>query len=78
VGAQAGAASIESRGKNPAIVHYQQVVRAEQRGKIGEAAVREITRAAEEMQHARGAAIRQSFLGYQLFGQVKIKVRNKH
>jgi hypothetical protein len=75
---QAGAAPIKSCGKDATVVHYQKVVWAEQSGKISKAAISELTRAAEEMQHPRGAAIRQSFLGNQLFGQVKIKVRNKH
>src|SRR5262249_27587487 len=75
---QTGSPAVKAGGEDAAVIYHQQVVRSEQGWKIGEAPVGELTRAAPKVKHPGSAAIRQGFLRDQLFGQVKIKIRNQH
>ena len=52
----------EPRRKNAAVVHHQQIVRAQQAGEIEEFPVFEFTGSTAQMQHARVAARRQRLL----------------
>src|SRR5215472_10206883 len=68
----------ETRGKDAAVVHHQQIVSPQKVGEVNELLVGPRAAIAAEMQHTRSAAINQRLLRDQLFGKMKIEVGNQH
>src|SRR5262249_219974 len=76
LGAQTGPAAKESRRKNPAVVQDQEIVRAQEAGKVNELTVFKCAVRQAQVEHARGAALRERLLGNEFSGQKKIEFGN--
>ena len=70
--------SIESRGQNPGVVEYDQVIRPNQLGKIAEAEVLKLTVVPGKLQHTRHFPLRKWRLRNKLFWEHVIVLRNQH
>src|SRR5262249_4095992 len=68
----------ETRGKDAAVVHHQQILSSQKIGEVNELLVGGVAVISAEVQHARSAAINQRLLRDQLFGKMKIEVGNQH
>jgi hypothetical protein len=69
---------IEPRREHSRVVEHQQILRAEQVGKVAEAVVITFAHLSSHMQQAGGSSVRQGLLGDQLRRKVVIKLGNKH
>jgi len=68
----------EARGKNPAVVHHQEIVGTQQLREVFELCLLEPPSVAVEAQHAGSAAVGKRFLRNQFFIKKKIEVGNQH
>ncbi len=70
--------SIQPRWKHPGVVKYDQIARSQQFGKLAKPPILESPAGSVEVQHPRGGAIRQWFLGNEFFRQMIVKFRDQH
>jgi hypothetical protein len=73
-----GAATIQSCGKHSGVIEDDKVVWAQEFGKVAKLEVPTVAGGAIKVQHARGGAIRQGFLGDQVVGEMEVEVGNQH
>ena len=72
------AAADQPRGKDPRVVHHQEVARDQQRRQVVELMVRHHAIGAVQLQKPRSAPLRRWFLGNAFRRQVEIEIRDAH
>jgi hypothetical protein len=78
LGMQASTAAVKTGWKHAGVVEHDKVVWTEQFREVAELAVLESSAARRDMQQAGSGAIGERLLGDQVFGQIVVKIGDKH
>lgn len=70
--------SVKAGWKNPGVIENNQIILAQQAGKVPEAKIAEGPGPSIEVQQAGGSTIRESFLGNKVFGKMVVEVGDQH
>ena len=78
LGMEAGAAGVESRGKDSGVVEDDEIVGTQKIGKITKLAVGQCFVSRPNLQQTRGATVGEGLLGDEFFGEIVVEIGDQH